>query len=145
MSRPDGVGTSGVRHVPADVHVPRQRPRPRVVYLVLSLEEPLTEVVRVAARAAHRQDAPLVIAMLSPDPHVGAPCMAALDHALQLARATVPRLTLRVDTVSPHEVGAHLLADDFVVASPRTWSGLPDHVRAGRARGADLHLVEPDD
>lgn len=115
----------------------------RAVVLVLTPAEPLTRVVQAAARAARQRDESLTIVMVPTGAHVRAPCMAALDTALQLARRQEPRLTVRVHTLAAHDVDAHLLADDVVVASPRTWSGLPDHVRATRRAGPLLELVDP--
>lgn len=121
------------------------RPAPeRTVVLVLTPAEPLTKVVQVAALAARQQRVPLMIAMLPPHTHVRAPCMAALDTALQVARVTAPHLMVRAHTLSPQDVGARIGSDELVVASPRTWALLPEHVRVAHPPGPFLRLVGPD-
>lgn len=116
------------------------------VLLVLTPDEPLDAVVRVAAEAASQQGGRLAIAILTTKPHVGAPCMAALDTALQLARAVAPQLLVRVDTLAPRSMGApltSLFVGSLVVASPQTWSRLPDYARIERADGATMRSVAP--
>jgi hypothetical protein len=121
--------------------VPRQRGRRGAVLVLLDPHETQTELVEFAARTAELQGAPLVIAVLTAGIHVGAPCMAALDTALQIARGAAPHLSVRVDTISPGAAAAHVLSDDLVVVNPQTWSRLPDDLRAGRTGGPLLELV----
>jgi len=138
------AGGSGPRRdlpTAGELHVPRQRGPRRAVLVLLEPHEPQAELVELAARTADRQGAPLVIAVLTAGIHVGAPCMAALDRALQIARDAAPHLSVRVDTISAGAAATHVLSDDLVVVSPQTWSRLPDGLRAGRTGSALLKLV----
>lgn len=137
---------SRTRTTTNELHIPRQRSLRHAVLLVLTPDEPLDAVVRFAAQAASQQQGPLAIAMLTAGTHVGASCMAALDTALQLAKAVAPHLLVRVDTLAPRSVGAPLTdlhVDSLVVASPQTWSRLPDYARIERAADAAVRLIEP--
>lgn len=137
---------SRTRTAATELRIPRPRSPGHSVLLILTSDE-ATDAVRFAARAAAEQQDSLSIAMLTSGRHVGAPCMAALDHALLVARAEAPRLHVRVDTIPPKRTGGHravLVAEGLVVASPQTWSRLSEYARIQQSDETVVRLIEPD-
>lgn len=122
---------------PGTAHVPRQRSRPRTVLVLLTVEEPMTALVRFGSQAAEDRGIPLEIAMLAPGGARTAECMAAMDASVQEARATAPEVEIRVETnaLDPdHLAGLREGRHPVVVASRETRDAYFD--------GSDLRWVK---